>query len=214
MDPKWRVITLSGMAITFMFLVVATFSTNWREDHEYVMNVFTTHGMWRICRDIIHGATVDHACLAKLANDAPTWFQSARAFLILAVLFVFIAFAHGVYIIANIPILKNKNARPPTISLGFPTIFMFLAAICTLVGVAIFAVATQMDQGLFFPEDKTPTWGNSWAQVMAKLNSIPSERPEDIEMDMSYGYSFALGWVSVICSTASFVVNLVASGRS
>ena len=50
-------------------------------------------------------------------------------------------------------------------------------------------------------------------QVWAKRNSLPSDRPEERAMDMTYGYSYALGWLGVISTTASFAVNLVASGK-
>jgi len=214
MDPKWRIIALSLMGITLVFLVLATMTTGWRVDEESRMNVLTTHGLWRICRDIKFGATLDHKCLSELANEAPSWFQAVRAFMLFSILFAFIAFAHGVYLIATIPVLKTINASPPSISLGFPTIFMFLAAICALVGVATYAVATAMDQALYFPEDLPPTWGNSWAEVWAKLNSLPSDRPEEKEIVKTYGYSFAIGWLGVLSTTASFIVNVVASGRS
>lgn len=71
MNPKWRIIALSLMGVALVFLVLATMSTGWREDLEASMNVFVTHGLWRICRDITFGATVDHACLSSLANAAP-----------------------------------------------------------------------------------------------------------------------------------------------
>jgi len=75
MDPKWRIIALTLMAITFILLVVSTMSTNWREDHEGRIDVFITHGLWRICRDIKFGATLDHKCMSGLANDAPGKFS-------------------------------------------------------------------------------------------------------------------------------------------
>jgi hypothetical protein len=30
---------------------------------------------------------------------------------------------------------------------------------------------------------------------------------------MKYGYSYAIGWLGVVSTTASFVVNLIASGK-
>lgn len=54
------------------------------------------------------------------------WFQAVRGFMLLAILFAFIAFAQGVYLVANMPVLKSKH-QPQSVSLGFPTIFMFLA---------------------------------------------------------------------------------------
>lgn len=212
MDPKWRVIALSLMAICLVLLVVSTMSTNWREDHEYRIDVFITHGLWRICRDIKFGATLDHKCLSALANEAPDWFQTVRAFMLLAILMVFISFAYSVKLIYQIPVVRNKNQKP-SVSLALPAILMFVGAICSLVGVTTYSVATHMDQGLYFPESLPPTWANSWAQVWAKRNSLPSDRPEDRAMDMNYGYSYALGWLGVISTTASFVVNLVASSR-
>jgi len=212
MDPKWRIISLSLMAITLILLVVATMSTNWREDHEGRIDVFITHGLWRICRDIKFGATLDHKCIGALANEAPDWFQCVRAFMLLAILVVFISFAYSIKLIYEIPIVKNKNQRT-TVSLALPAVLMFVGAIFALVGVTTFSVATHMDQGLYFPESLPPTWANSWAQVWAKRNSLPSDRPEEKEMTMTYGYSYALGWVGVISTTASFVVNLIASGR-
>ena len=71
MDPKWRIVSLSLMAITLILLVAATMTTNWRKDHESRIDVFITHGLWRICRDIKFGATLDHQCMASLANEAP-----------------------------------------------------------------------------------------------------------------------------------------------
>lgn len=71
MDPKWRIISLTLMGVTFILLVISTMSTNWREDHESRIDVFVTHGLWRICRDIKFGATLDHKCLSDLANQAP-----------------------------------------------------------------------------------------------------------------------------------------------
>ena len=44
-------------------------------------------------------------------------------------------------------------------------IFVALLAICALVGVSTFAVASAMDQALYFPEDLPPTWARSWAEV-------------------------------------------------
>lgn len=214
MDPKWRIIALSLMAITLIFLVVATMSTNWREDHEGRIDVFITHGLWRICRDIKFGATLDHKCLSSLANDAPDWFQCVRAFMLLAILFVFISFAYAIKLITSIPITKNKNQRTAQVSLAIPAVLTFVAAIFALVGVTTYSVATHMDQGLYFPEALPPTWANSWAQVWAKRNSLPSDRPEEKVMEMTYGYSYAIGWISVVTSTASFVVNLIASGKS
>ena len=43
--------------------------------------------------------------------------------------------------------------------------FIFFSAICALIGVSTFAVASAMDQALYFPEDLPPTWANSWAEV-------------------------------------------------
>ena len=54
------------------------------------------------------------------------WFQAVRGFMLLAILFAFIAFAQGVYLVASMPVLKSKH-QPQSVSLGFPTIFMFLA---------------------------------------------------------------------------------------
>ena len=45
MEPKWRIISLSLMAVTLILLVVATMSTNWREDHESRIDVSITHGL-------------------------------------------------------------------------------------------------------------------------------------------------------------------------
>lgn len=212
MDPKWRIIALSLMAVTLVLLVVSTMSTNWREDHEGRIDVFVTHGLWRICRDIKFGATLDHKCLSSLANEGPDWFQCVRAFMLLAILAVFVSFAYSVRLISTIPILKNRNIKT-TVSLVIPALLMFIGAICALIGVTIYSVATHMDQGLYFPESLPPTWANSWAQVWAKRNSLPSDRPEEAVMSMTYGWSYALGWVGVVSTTASFVVNLIASSK-
>ena len=64
-------ISLSVMATSLIFLTIAVSSTHWREDREPWIDVLSTLGMWRICRDIRFGATLDHKCLASLANDAP-----------------------------------------------------------------------------------------------------------------------------------------------
>lgn len=42
---------------------------------------------------------------------------------------------------------------------------VLFSAVCALIGVVTFSVATHMDQGLYFPESLPPTWANSWAQV-------------------------------------------------
>ncbi|XP_066934434.1 uncharacterized protein [Clytia hemisphaerica] len=212
MEPKWRIISLSLMAVTLVLLVAATMSTNWREDHEGRIDVFITHGLWRICRDIKFGATLDHKCMASLANNAPDWFQTVRAFMLLTCLVVLIAFAYAVKLIYQLPVIKHRNQKA-SVSLALPAILMFVAAVTGLIGVTTFSVATHMDQGLYFPESLPPTWGNSWAMVWAKRNSLPSDRPEEKAMEMTYGYSYALGWLGVLSTTASFVVNLVASGK-
>lgn len=212
MDPIWRIISLSLMAITLVLLVVATMSTNWREDHEGRIDVFVTHGLWRICRDIKFGATLDHKCMSSLANEAPDWFQTVRAFMLLAVLMVLISFAYSVKLIYQLPIIKHRNQKA-SVSLVLPALLMFVAAVCGLVGIVTFSVATHMDQGLYFPESLPPTWGNSWAQVWAKRNSLPSDRPDEKAVDMKYGYSYVIGWLGVISTATSFAVNLVASGK-
>ena len=72
MEPKWRILSLSLMGSTFVILLLAVMSTNWREDQEDRYNVYITHGLWRICRDIKFGATLDHKCLSAYANDGPS----------------------------------------------------------------------------------------------------------------------------------------------
>ena len=80
MDLKFRVLTLSFMSFALIFLLISTMSTGWRMDEESRMMVDTTIGLWRICRDIKFGATVDHDCLSSLANQAPSmWYLYIKA---------------------------------------------------------------------------------------------------------------------------------------
>ena len=67
-----RVIALLFMALTFVFLAVTTMSTHWREDEDDRFGVHITLGLWRICRDIKFGATLDHKCDVTLSNNAPS----------------------------------------------------------------------------------------------------------------------------------------------
>lgn len=212
-NPKWRIAALSCMAVAFIILVVAVMTTGWREDEEDRYNVLITHGLWRICRDITFGATLDHKCKSEYANDGPDWFQTVRGFMLIALLACFVGFTYGVYVIIKIPVIKNTKYPSGTVSLALPGFLYLLAAVCVLVGTATYSVATAMDQALYFPENLPPTWGNSWAQVLAKRNSIPSDLPEVKNMKMSAGYSFALAWLSFFTTTASFIVNFVASGK-
>jgi len=214
MDPKWRVICLSMMGITFVILLVAVMSTGWREDQEDRYNVFITHGLWRICRDIKFGATLDHDCSSSYANDAPDWFQTVRAFMLMAVVASFAGFVYAVYLIASLPIITNPKYPKQSVSLALPGMLYLAAAVCVLIGSATYSVATAMDQALYFPENLPPTWGNSWAQVLAKRNTIPSDLPEVKNMKMSYSYSFGLSWLSLFTTTASFIVTFVASGTN
>lgn len=212
MHPKWRVISLSVMATSLIFLTIAVSSTHWREDREPWIDVLSTLGMWRICRDIRFGATLDHKCLASLANDAPDWYQVTRGFLCFGLLFEFIAFVVGVWTIVKIPIPTpesiKRNLPQPNINMAIPALLMFCASVVVLVGVATFAVATHLERALYFPPNLTPTWADSWAQVWAKRQSQPQNRVQYNEMTMKYGYSFAFGWLAVISSTVSWIVNL------
>lgn len=209
---RWRVLSLSLMAVTFIILLTATMSTNWREDQEDRYNVYITQGLWRICRDIKFGATLDHKCLAEYANDGPDWFQTVRAFMLMALLACFGGLCHAVYMVVTLPVIKNKNYPNVYLTFTIPAILYLLGAVCVLIGVATYSVATAMSQALYFPENLPPTWGNSWAQVLAKRNSIPSDLPEVKNMKMSYGYSFGLAWLSFFTTTATFVVSFIASG--
>lgn len=55
------------------------------------------------------------------------WFQCCRAFMLIALIFVLISFILGVRTIVQIPPVKNKNARPHTVSLGLPALLMFVS---------------------------------------------------------------------------------------
>ena len=214
MDPKWRIACLTLMGMTLIILVVAVMSTGWREDQEDRYNVFITHGLWRVCRDITFGSTVDHACASSFANEAPDWFQSVRAFMLMAVVSSFVGFIYSVYLVATMPAIKNPKYPNQTVSLAFPGMLYLVAAVCVLVGSSTYSVATAMDQALYFPENLPPTWGNSWAEVLAKSNAIPSDMPDVQDMKMKYGYSFGLAWLSFFTTTTSFIVTFVASGAN
>lgn len=210
--PKWRIISLSLMGISLVFVVAASFSVNWREDHEGRYNVDITHGIWRVCRDIRFGATVNHNCSSQYANEAPDWFQCMRAFMLIANLSCLVGFAHGIYLIANIPPVKENSKHPNTaVSFAVPGLFYLLSAVTVLLGVGTYSVATAMDQALYFPENLPPTWGNSWAEVLAIRNTIPSDLPSVGEMEMTYGYSFGLAWFSFFTTLVAMIVNFVAS---
>ncbi|XP_065655732.1 uncharacterized protein LOC100209915 [Hydra vulgaris] len=210
MNLKFRVLTMTFMSFALIFLLVSTMSTGWRMDTESRMNVYTTFGMWRICRDIIFGATVDHNCLSSLANAAPAWYQVVRAFMIIAVIFNLIAFLLGFKTLSLAPALKHRNDKPPATPMLIPALFMFLTTLFSLLGLATFGVATAMNEALYFPEKLPPTWANSWAQVWAKLNSLPSDRPDLREIVSKYGYSFGLGWLGFILALLSGVINIIA----
>lgn len=55
------------------------------------------------------------------------WFQVVRAFMLLSILLVLIAFAYGIKATYSIPVMKNKNARAPNMSLALSAMLMFLA---------------------------------------------------------------------------------------
>jgi len=212
-DPKWRIICLSAMGVTLVMLLASVMSTGWRVDQEDRYNVAITHGLWRICRDIKFGATLDHVCASSFANDAPDWFQTVRAFMLMAVVACFGGFVYGVYLIATLSQEKEtKYSNPQSASLALPGLLYMAAAVCVLIGSATYSVATAMDQALYFPENLPPTWGNSWAQVLAKRNAIPSDLPEVKNMQMKYGWSFGLSWLSLFTTTGSFILTVIANG--
>lgn len=212
-NPIWRVVCLVLMASTFIFLLIATMSTGWRVDQEDRYNVVITHGLWRACRDITFGATVDHLCSTSFTNDAPDWFQTVRAFFLMALLACFIGFAYSVIVFAKMEPIRNPKYPNITVSLMLPGFLFMIAAVFVLTGCSVYSVATAMDQALYFPENLPPTWGNSWAQVLAKRNTIPSDLPDVASMKMEYGYSFGLAWLSLFTTTATFVISFVASGE-
>ena len=201
---------MTFMSFALTFLLISTMSTGWRMDSESRMMVNTTIGLWRICRDIIFGATVDHDCLSSLANQAPSWFQVVRAFMIIAVLFNIFAFLIGFKTLATAPPVKHLNDKPPSTPMIIPALLMFLATLFSLLGLATFGVASAMKEALYFPEKLPPTWANSWAQVWAKLNSLPSDRPDLREIVLNYGYSFGLGWLGFILALLSGIINIIA----
>jgi len=214
MHPKWRVISLSVMATSLVFLSIAVSSTHWRIDHEPWIDVLSTLGMWRICRDIKFGATLDHKCLTSLPNNAPAWYQVTRGFLSLGLLFEFIAFAVAIKIITSIPIPTpetiKSNLPQPRVNMVIPLLLMFCASVVVLIGVSTFAVATHLERALYFPPNLPPTWADSWAQVWAKRQSQPQNRVKYNEMTMSYGYSFGFAWASVLSSMVSWM-TIIAS---
>lgn len=207
METKWRILALSSMGVAFVILLTAVTSTNWREDQEDRYNVFITHGLWRICRDIKFGATLDHKCSSSYSTDGPDWYHTVRAFMLMAVLSCFAGFMYAIYIIVNLPVLKDKTYPAESVNLVLPGVLYIVGAIFVLIGAGTYSVATAMDQALYFPENLPPTWGNSWAQVLAKRNSIPSDLPEVKNMKMSYGYSFGLAWLSFFTTMGSAVVS-------
>merc|ERR1711962_26029 len=209
--PQWRIATLVLMGVTLAFLTVATMSTGWREDREDRYDVYITHGLWRVCRDIKFGATVDHQSMTSYANEAPDWFQCVRGFMLIAVLLCLTGFGYSVYLIASLPPVKNPKFPNIAVTFALPGLLYILAAACVLVGSGTYSVATAMDQALYFPENLPPTWGNSWAEVLAIRNTIPSDLPEVTNMNMKYGYSFGLAWLSLVTTLTSGIVSLVAS---
>ena len=87
-------------------------------------------------------------------------------------------FLHAVYLITKLPPIKNPKFPNVAVTFGLPGLLYLFAAVCVLVGSGTYSVATAMDQALYFPENLPPTWGNSWAEVLAIRNSIPSDLPE------------------------------------
>ena len=213
LQPRWRMMTLILMGTTVVLLTVATMSTGWREDQEDRYDVFITHGLWRVCRDIKFGSTVDHQCLTKYTNEGPSWFQCVRTFMMLSMLLCFAGFFYGVYLVARLTPIDTTGKLPRRIKVTFlvPGLIYLLAALCVFVGAGTYSIATAMKYALYFPENLPPTWGNSWSTVLAVRNTIPSELPDVTEMKMKYGYSFGLAWFSFITSGFSGILCLVGS---
>ena len=211
MKPIWRIVSLSLMGITFVILLLAVMTTNWREDHEERNDVFITHGLWRICRDIRFHATVDHKCFSEYASNGPSWLHAVRGFMSMAVLTSFVGFVYAVYLIANLPIIKDINYPNQKVSLVLSGVLYVFAALCILIGSSIYTAASSINRALYFPEDLPPTWGNSWSEVSASHNTISPVLSEDTNMKIFYGYSFGLAWFSLFTTTASFIVNFIGS---
>lgn len=216
-SAKWRIYTLVAMGTSLVCVTIALGSTDWREDNEPWLNIKSTYGAWRICRDIKFGATLDHQCFTSLTNNAPLWFQCFRGFMCLALLLVFIAFLVGIKTVTSIPPegMKGDEAPSPLIPskparMLVPALLMFCGAFACLMSVGTFAVATHLERALYYPPNLAPTWADSWAQVWAKLQSQPQNRVKYKDMDIQYGYSFAIGCLGVISSFASFVLNVCA----
>lgn len=210
-DTKWRVISLLAMGTSFVLVLIATISTNWREDQEDRYDVLITHGLWRICRDIKFGSTFDHKCSAQYASDGPDWLQTVRVFMVMSTVSAFLGFAYSVYLIATMPEIKKTPYPTNDISFNWSGLIFLFSTVCVFIGAAVYSVATAMDQALYFPENLPPTWGNSWAQVLARRNSMPSDIRDAAQMKMSYGYSFGFAWFSVVSMCTTFILNFFVS---
>lgn len=214
MDTKWRIIPLLLMGFSFVMTLVATITTNWREDEESRYDVFITHGLWRICRDIKFGSTFDHKCHAEYASNGPDWLIATRVFMTLSCLTSFLGFVYSVYLMATIPKIQKFMPYPCTeVSLNWSGLIFLISAICAFIGAIAYSAATSMEQALYFPENLPPTWGNSWAQVLARRNSMPSDLPNTVNMTIEYGYSFGLAWFGVVLQCCAFVINFFVSAQ-
>ena len=87
-------------------------------------------------------------------------------------------FLHAVYLVVKLPPIKNPKFPNVAVTFALPGLLYLFAAVCVLVGSGTYSVATAMDQALYFLENLPPTWGNSWAEVLAVRNTIPSDLPE------------------------------------
>lgn len=200
----YRTTALLSMAITFIVLTVATMSTDWRQDKDDHFNVFVTLGLWRICRDVTYGATVDHKCFD------PGWYHCVRVMMMISLLLTFSAFITSIYLIVSLPAMR-KGFPSPHVSMVIPALVMVVAAGCAFLGILVFAISTSTGQGLYFPDGLEPSWGDSWADVWSQQGSLPVPNEGGGDLEMKYGYSFALGCVSIFTTTASFVVNCIVS---
>jgi len=223
MTPKWRIISLTMMGFSFVCISLSAASTHWRLDHEPWLDIDTTYGMWRICRDITFGATIDHQCgsspeAVDLANNAEPWYQVFRGFLCVAMLLELIAFGLGIRTVTQIPLPEHDQSKPRPAwparpaNMVIPAILMLVGGVFALFSVGTFAVATHLMRTLFFPPNLKPIWARSWDQVWALAGSQPDNRVDTAEVTIRYGYSFAICWVGVLSSFLSFFLNLCARG--
>ena len=172
--------------------------------------VLVTHGLWRMCRDITPGATVDHKCSGEYANDAPNLYQVVRSFMTLSVFICTAGFALAIYQMINMPTLVEIRRRAVPyagVSLHVAGLLYFLGTLCALVGSLSYSIHTYYDEALYFPEQLPPTWGTGWAEVLANLNSFTSDTVDVTGIEMHYGYSFGMAWSGVVVGWVASMIT-------